>query len=853
MSTHNPVSQQRVDLTNCDREPIHLPGSIQPHGCLLACDAAARTVLRHSANAAAMLGLAEEPGARPLDDAIGAEAVHAIRNALSRTNDAGRPALMFARPLQSGRLYDIAVHRYKSAVILEFEPAKPDIAQPLELARTMIGRITATDSAARLVRDTARLIRAMLGYDRVMVYQFAHDGAGTVVSESKRADLESFLGQYFPATDIPKQARELYLRNTIRIISDVDFQRIPVVPELDASGEPLDLSFAHLRSVSPIHCEYLRNMGVGASMSISVVVDGALWGLIACHHYSARTLSMAERVAAEMFGEFFSLHLNALKQKQSLEAATRARASLDRFLRLTAQATDIDEVLRDNLPDFAALIPCDGAGLWLRGRWSGFATTPPADQIPALATFASSVAEGRVWATHNLSNQLPAAQSFAADAAGLLVIPLSQRPRDYLFFFRKELVHTLDWAGNPDKSYETGPLGDRLTPRKSFAIWKETVHQQSAPWVDEEREIAEATRTALVEVVLHQNEMLEDERAKADVRQRMLNEELNHRVKNILAVIKSLVGAPGKDGQTLEGYVASLRGRIQALAFAHDQVVRGDGGGALLDLVNAELTPYRDARTSIVIEGPPVWLDTRAFSVMALMLHELSTNAAKYGALSRAGGVLTIRWSFSGITGCDIQWTERGGPPVTPPQRRGFGTLLIDRSIPFDLGGESDVQYLAEGVHARFRIPAKFVSARSVSTDAPVRATDAPQKAQSLRSAPAATRVLIVEDQMLIAMHLEQILYDSGIRTVQTAASVAEALDCLARSTPNVAVLDINLGEETSEAVAGALKSQGIPFVFATGYDDSNVPARFSGVPIVRKPYEAASIMAALTKMLGRN
>lgn len=844
-------TRQRVDLTNCDREPIHIPGSIQPHGCLLACDAACRSILRHSANTTTMLGIANDINGRLLEDVIGAEALHAIRNALTRSNDASRAALMFAQPLKSGRLFDIAVHRFKSTIIIECEPARPDIAQPLELARTLIGRVSAIDTVERLVRDTARLIRGMLGYDRVMVYQFGHDEAGKVVSESKRADLESFLGQYFPASDIPQQARELYLRNTIRIISDANFERIPVVPALDASGEPLDLSFAHLRSVSPIHCEYLRNMGVGASMSISIIVDGALWGLIACHHYGPRTLSMAERVAAEMFGEFFSLHLNALKQKQKLEAATTARQSLDRFLRLTARATNIDEVLRENMPDFASLVPCDGAGIWLRGQWTSFGTTPPGDAIPALAALAESVAEGRVWATHMLSQFLPDAESFAADTSGVMIVPLSQRPRDYLFFFRREIVHTLDWAGNPEKSYETGPLGDRLTPRKSFAIWKETVHQQAAPWADEEREIAEAARAALVEVVLHQSELLEDERAKADVRQRMLNEELNHRVKNILAVIKSLVVHPGKDDQTLEDYVDALRGRIQALAYAHDQVVRGDGGGALIDLLNAELTPYRDARTSIVMEGPPVWLDTRAFSVMALMLHELSTNAAKYGALSRAGGTLTVRWSFNALSGCEIEWSESGGPPVKPPSRRGFGTVLIDRSIPFDLGGESDVQYLPEGVKARFRIPAKYVSAGSLADSRPAEKAGPAKFAAPSRDLGSLS-VLLVEDQMLIAMDVEQILYGAGVKTIATAASVAEAMDRLRDAPPGIAILDFNLGSETSEPIADALTKRGIPFLFATGYGDGSIiPERFAHISIVRKPYEAGTILAQVQRVSG--
>jgi light-regulated signal transduction histidine kinase (bacteriophytochrome)/CheY-like chemotaxis protein len=839
-----------IDLTNCDREPIHIPGSIQPHGCLIACDISAVTVLRHSANAPKLLGIPGDANGQPLEAILGEQAAHTIRNALSRTSDPARPALIFSLRLLSGNAFNIAVHRFKSTAIVEFEADDAPLIQPLEMARAMIGRITAIEDTDTLVRTTARLIRALLGYDRVMVYQFGQDGSGKVTSESRRPDLESFLGQYFPASDIPQQARALYLRNTIRIISDANFERIPIVPALDASGEPLDLSFAHLRSVSPIHCEYLRNMGVGASMSISIIVDGALWGLIACHHYEPKTLAMAERVAAEIFGEFFSLHLNALKQKNKLEAATQARQSLDRFLRLAAREGDIENAVRGNLPDFASLIPCDGAGVWLNGKWTSIGTTPPEAAIPGLAGLAGTMTEGKIWATHMLSNFLPDAEDYAAASSGVMIVPLSQRPRDYLLFFRKELEQTLEWAGNPEKSYETGPLGDRLTPRKSFAIWKEIVHRQAEPWSDEDREIAEATRAALVEVVLRHSELLEDERAKADVRQRMLNEELNHRVKNILAVIKSLVSHRSHEGEDLESYVTSLRGRIHALAFAHDQVVRGDGGGNLAELINAELTPYRDRGSTILIEGAPAWLDARAFSVMALVLHELSTNAAKYGALSRSGASLSVRWKFDDTAACEIDWQESGGPAVKPPSRRGFGTVLIDRSIPFDLGGDSDVQYRPDGFAAKFRIPARHVSRGAATANLQPHKSKTPAANDSGTDLSGA-RVLIVEDQMLIAMDLEEMLTAGGVGEVVSAGSATEALDKLRNFAPAAAVLDVNLGTETSVPVAEELMQRGIPFMFATGYGDrAIIPEKFRSAPIVRKPYEAASIVSQLSHLL---
>lgn len=839
-----------VDLTNCDREPIHIPGSIQPHGCLVACDAGAVTILRHSLNCGDMLGAAGNLNGRDLASVLGAKTAHDIRNALGRAQLSGRSALMFDCVLENGRRFDVAVHRFKGSAIIEFEPAEANLAAPLEMARAMIGRIAAIDSVERLAKDSARLVRAALGYDRVMIYQFGPDGAGKVVSEAKRADLESFLGQYFPATDIPQQARALYLKNTIRIISDADFERIPVEPVLDASGEPLDLSFAHLRSVSPIHCEYLRNMGVGASMSISIIVDGGLWGLIACHHYSPRTLSMAERVAAEMFGEFFSLHLNALRHKQTLDAAHRAREALDSFLRDTVGSHDINGLLRDKVSQFAGLIPCDGAAMWLDGQMSVVGSVPPEAAILALARFAETVADGQIWATHKLANVVPGAEDYAPMAAGMLVVPLSQRPRDFLFFFRKELVHTLDWAGNPDKTYETGPLGDRLTPRKSFAIWKETVRSESAHWTEQERRFGEATRIALVEVILQHSERLADERTKAELRQRMLNEELNHRVKNILAVIRSLVVHPTADGETLENYAASLRGRIQALSLAHDQVVRNDGGGALRDLLHAELMPYWGDGERVTLDGPAIWMDARAYSIMALVLHELSTNAAKYGALSLPTGRLSVNWSLTSVGGCKIAWREMEGPLVAAPAHRGFGSVLIERSIPFDLGGDASVVYLPEGLKADFTLPSRFVTLRQA--EAVTTKEEPPMVDRHDNLDLAGMTALIVEDQLLIAIDLEQILEDVGVIVLNTLTSSRDALEFLAGSAPDFAILDINLGHETSEPIARLLAERGTPFLFATGYgDDGTIPDDLAAVPVARKPFERDALLDKLKVVLG--
>jgi light-regulated signal transduction histidine kinase (bacteriophytochrome)/CheY-like chemotaxis protein len=600
--------------------------------------------------------------------------------------------------------------------------------------------------------------------------------------------------------------------------------------------------------VSPIHTEYLRNMGVSASMSISIIVDGELWGLIACHHYSPRHLAMFQRVEAEMFGEVFSLKLETMYQREMLESSIRARERLDALMRDLTAHENVTEFMRGHLRDFSRLLPADGVGLFMSGTWAAEGSAPPKQTIASLASFLSEVTGGRVWASHELSAVLPEAAAYADRAAGILAIPLSQVPGDYLLFFRKEQVQTVEWAGNPDKEYAVGQFGDRLTPRKSFAVWKQTVEGQSLPWTVRDRQIAEAARNQLLEVILRHSEVLAAERRTAELRQKVLNEELNHRVKNILSLIKSLVSRPVDGERDLADYVASLKGRIMALAYAHDQVVRSDGGGALTDLLQAELSPYGESGSEIELEGPEIGLDARAHAVMALVLHELATNAAKYGALSKPNAKLKVRWSLTPGGDGAFEWSETGGPPVRPPQREGFGSVLLHRSIPFDLGGQSNIDYAPDGLQARFVIPARFVH-----LSVPKQARDKPPSKQRGDHGDllAGRRVLLVEDQLVIALDAEQMLAECGAVAVDTAATASEALNLIRAAAPDAAVLDVNLGSGNSFPIADELMLRGIPFVFATGYGDSGmIPPSMVEIPIVRKPFTPSGLCEALSKVL---
>ena len=835
----------KVDIANCDREPIHIPGVTQSHGCLLACDGALETVRRHSANAPALLGLPARPNGLPFTDLVGGPLAHDIRNALGRSRDPRRPALLFARRLAGGaRAFDICAHIHEGAAIVEFEPAAPPEAGALDIARTLISRAQACETLAKLFALTPRLMRAMLRYDRVMIYKFADDGSGKVIAEDRRSDLESFWGQHFPASDIPAQARLLYLRNTIRVINDVRDPGAALEPALDAQGRPLDLSYSYLRSVSPIHIEYLRNMGVSASMSASIVMNGALWGLIACHHYSPKALTLAERTATEMFAEMFSLRVEAFERAEATAAARLAGAALERIVAGTTETTDVANFLRERLPALKMLVACDGAALAMGGVWTVLASTPPVGFLPGLAEFIGAQSPGRVYATHRLAHEWPEAAAFAPLAAGVLALPLSQRPRDYLVFFRREEIEIVNWGGDPHKVYASGPNGDRLSPRKSFEIWKETVHLQSTPWTPNERQIAESARVHLLEIMMRHSETLANERRVAQVRQKTLNEELNHRVKNILALIKSLVNQDIGGSREVAAFASTLKGRIVALSNAHDQVVRSDGGGRLADLLRAELSPYAVPGRDIAIVGPDLSLDARAYSVMALVLHELATNAAKYGPLSTPTGALSARWGLTGAGDCELLWRESLGPPVAPPSRTGFGTSLIRRSVPFDLGGESDIDYAPDGLKARLLIPARFFEDRSSQLP---HASAGASLAASPAMPLAGLRILLVEDQFVIALDAEGLLKAAGAAHIEIAATTAEAERILSARRPDVAVLDVNLGRATSMPVAHKLADLGVPFIFATGYGDGQmISGSLPPVPVVRKPYDTNALVAAI-------
>src|SRR5262245_10110306 len=395
----------QVDLTNCDREPIHIPGSVQPFGFLLAL-LSDFTVAMVSENVAAFVG--KEPGdvlQQPVESLLSAAAVDAIRDRVDYLSGTDATERLFGIVLQDGaKPFDLSIHFSGAYLIVEAEPSVIETnVNSGEIVRLMLGRGRKTKGITELAQEAARHVKVLTGIDRVMVYRFHADGSGEVIAETAKSGLESFLGLHYPASDIPQQARLLYQRNWLRIIADINAKNAALLSTATHSAALLDLSMSTLRSVSPIHIEYLQNMGVGASMSISILRDGKLWGLFACHHYSPLQLSFERRTAAELFGQMFSWILESREREATVAYESRAHQIQERLIEAATSQEHSRRVIVDFVDDYRKMIECDGIAIWSDGDVTLSGNTPTESEVKDLVAFINRTSPGRICASAEIA------------------------------------------------------------------------------------------------------------------------------------------------------------------------------------------------------------------------------------------------------------------------------------------------------------------------------------------------------------------------------------------------------------------------------------------------------------------
>jgi two-component system, chemotaxis family, sensor kinase Cph1 len=511
----------QADLTNCEREQIHLAGSVQPHGLLLVLHEPELRVVQASTSAATWLR-------RPLDSLLMANIGELGGDIESRVRALLHSAeLQEPQPLrcstQDGGLrlaFEGAVHRVGAdALVVELEPlsdnhattsSSPDLLQHLG---TAVQRFSEAASVAALAETAVRWVRELTGYDRVMVYEFDADGHGKIIAEAREPKLDSLLGHRYPSTDIPQRARQLYIRNRVRLLVDVNYKPSELVPHLlpgsagQISGE-LDMSLCGLRSMSPLHLQYLRNMGVGATLVVSIVREGRLWGLIACHHYAPRQIDAGLRAACELLAEVMATRIAAIENYARAQVALQVRRLEQRLVEATSAEGDWRLALFRNPQALLQPLNATGAVLCHDGELMTCGEVPSTLELRALLDWvhtqpASSVEPG-LFSSACVGRDHEALACMTPTASGVLAIRLSATRADYLVWLRKEQLQSVTWAGNPAKPMvNNDPL--ELSPRRSFAAWSEIVRGTSLPWAGAELAMATAFGHALIDIIVQVN------------------------------------------------------------------------------------------------------------------------------------------------------------------------------------------------------------------------------------------------------------------------------------------------------------------------------------------------------------
>jgi light-regulated signal transduction histidine kinase (bacteriophytochrome) len=526
--------EQTLDLAQLDQEPIHIPGQIQPHGVLLALDATTLNILQVSNNTQEWLGRSpEQLLGQPLSTLLDAQQLTAVQQCLGEAVDSIHPLPLRLRRGRKVLRFDGMVHPSDDGVLLELEPEfTADHSTFFDFYQQVRGAITRIQKASTLgemSRVVAREVRHITGFDRVMVYQFAADGSGHVIAEATDHDT-SFLNLHYPATDIPALARQMFSRNWLRLIPNTTYQPIALTPPLHPhTHQPLDLSLAVLRHVSPCHIEYLRNMGAAASMTISLIQDQQLWGLIACHHFSPRHVPYSVRTACEFIGQVMSVELANKIANEDLDYKMELKSLQTSFVETLSQSEHLIDGLMHLDTKLLDLVSAEGAVVWMGDRCEMIGQTPPPAALPALLNWLKPNLHHNLFQTESLSSLYPEAQPYQAIASGLLALEISKVHQSYILWFRPEVLQTVNWSGDPRQPVTVHASGGpeqgtlRLSPRQSFALWQQTVSGCALPWKPCELEIVAELRGLLVGIVLRQA----DELASMNLELQRSNEELD--------------------------------------------------------------------------------------------------------------------------------------------------------------------------------------------------------------------------------------------------------------------------------------------------------------------------------------
>ncbi|CAN5215444.1 ATP-binding protein [soil metagenome] len=666
----------------CAREPIRIPGCIQPQGVLLVLEPDSWRVLQASVNAATTFGFDQDPIGQTLEHLrdMGSLPARLVDGFSQR-----QPQFMFGWP-RGGVHWQVTAHHTRQGVLVEFERDErsgeyDQVASLNSVLRQFVADIEHIDDSQELHRAAARQVQELTGFNRVMVYRFDEDWHGTVVAQASDGVLPSYLDLRFPATDIPAQARELYVLNRLRLIASSDYTPVEVLPaQSPLDGQPLDLSLAVLRSVSPVHLEYMRNMGTGASMSMSIIVEGRLWGLISCHHQQPRAVGVRVRAACDFLSHIVSMQVGV--RERSAYAAARMglkRTETELVAHLTRAAT-FQDGLAENGELWMKMAGASGAAVVMGSSIQRVGETPTLEQIEALATWLNSGARtGAILQTDRLSELHAPAAAYAEVASGLIAATISQIHAGYLLWFRHEVVRTVTWGGDPTKTVDQ--RSGRLAPRHSFQIWKELLKGRAMPWTQAETDSVGDLRSSIIDFVLRRAE----ERASLTEQLERSNRELE----SFSYSISHDLRAPFRH---IIGYARLLKDRERDLDEKSQHYLGSivDSALAAGNLVDDLLHFSQLGRASIVMA--PVDMNKLVAESIIALSHETEGRSIEWDIATlppARGDASLLRQAVTNLIANSIKYSAARNPAriAIGGERRGHETVYSfqDNGVGFDM------------------------------------------------------------------------------------------------------------------------------------------------------------------------
>lgn len=707
-----------VDPTLCEREPIHIPGSIQPNAVMLAADAGTLEILAFSANAGDVLPPERfPPSGLGLDTLLPGEVVSAIRDGLAAHSlTDGRVLRRTVQLPPRQERFHLAAHAHLGRVIVELElaPERPEdfsAASPLD-AELAMARLRAAESLAEAAQIAALEIRAITGFESVLVYRFDAEWNGEAIAEDMVPDWQRpLIGLRFPASDIPAQARALYTKAKSRFVIDRDCVPVPLVADRAAGNAPVDLTFAQNRTLSPIHLEYQRNLGVDGSMSISIMVEGRLWGLMIGHHRRPHYVAPETRAAATVLTDGFAMRVQEIEGKALWSERQRHLDVQGRLVRGLTRSDDFVNALTAGSPTLLDLFGASGAGIVSDEAAHLIGTTPGEAAVLEIARFLrqSLAAGGTSFVTDTLVVHHAPAAAYTGTASGLLAVFVGAERRYLLLWFKPEVPSTVTWGGDPRKPVLPGSGSVAVLPRRSFERWVEERRGHSTPWAPWKVSLAEQLAEAVDGVVLRQRRKIAEltdllaEKERLLEQKDLLTREIDHRVKNSLQIVTAFLHMQRRqisDPAARQAF-SETSARVMSVARVHDSLYQGDSleevdlGQTIQALCNDLAGMAGDEHSVALTAESGLMVPYRHAVALSLITTELVTNAFKYAGRPDKGARVSVTVA-GGEAGVRLRVCDDGeGMPADWESAKARGTGLgmkLIRAMLEQIGARLDVE-----------------------------------------------------------------------------------------------------------------------------------------------------------------